>query len=199
MRRLPTHAIRIVFFFAICACISAQNTGRFAALTSKGIELIDKGRYNEAINALEEVWELDQSDPAVAENLGLAYLYADRDSAKAQGLMETAIAGGGRASFVMQHAHEKVTAISMDTNDFCVGRLSIYKDRMTFKASNPDHSFTIQAGEFKEIKQNKWFGSGEGVYHIRTLGKRTYNLRPKTWSDRETKLVLYFIDKYIKR
>lgn len=199
MRPRLNRAIRLAFFFATCSCISAQNTGRFAALTSKGIELIDKGRYNEAVNALEEVWEQDQSDPAVAENLGLAYLYADRDSVKAQGLMETAIAAGGRASFVMQHAHEKATAISMDTSDYCVGRLSIYRDRLTFTASIPAHSFTVQAGEFKEIKQNRWFGSGEGVYHIKTLGKRTYNLRPKTWSDRETKLVLYFIDKYIKR
>jgi len=180
--------------------VFAQNSGRFAAMTSTGIALVDQGRFREAANLLEEVWENDQSDPAVAENLAMAWLYGDHDAAKAQQLMETAIAAGGRASFLMQHAHEKVTAISMEANDYCPGRLSIYSDRMAFVSrTTPEHSFTVRRGELKEIKRNKWFGSAENVYHIRTADKRTYNLRPRTWSEEETKLVLFMIDKYIQR
>jgi hypothetical protein len=39
--------------------VAAQNTGAFAARISRGIGLIDKGRFNDAINVLEEVWDLD--------------------------------------------------------------------------------------------------------------------------------------------
>lgn len=182
-----------------CGPSLTQNTGRFAALTEKALEAIEKGRFTAAVNLLEEVWESDQSDPAVAENLGLAYLYADRSPNKAKQLMEDAIALGGRASFLMQHAHERLSAISAETNDYCVGRLSVYRDKLTFTAKIPEHSFTIAAGELKEIKKNKWFGRGEAVYHIETLDKRKYNLRPRTWSEGETRLVLFFIDKYIRR
>jgi hypothetical protein len=176
-----------------------QNTGRFASLTEKALEAIEKGQFNLAVNLLEEVWEADQSDPVVAEHLGLAYLYADRNPNKAKELMEAAIKLGGRASFVMQHAHERLTVISMGTSDYCPGRLSISPDKLTFTAKIPEHSFTIAAGELKEIKKNQWFGRSEAVYHIETLDKRKFNLRPRTWSEGETKLVLYFINKYIRR
>jgi hypothetical protein len=185
--------------WCVGAALAQQHTGRFAALVSKGLELIDAGRFVDALNVLEEVWEQDQSDPAVAENLAIAHLYGGRDARKAEQLMEAAIAAGGRASFLMQHAHERLTLVSMDTSNFCSGRLSISRDRMTFTAANPAHSFSIQTGQLKEIKKNKWFGSSEGVYHIRTSDKKTYNLRPRTWSERETSLVMQMIEKYIKR
>jgi Tetratricopeptide repeat len=190
---------RLSALAVVGAVLCAQNTGRFAAMTAKGIDEVDKGRFNEAINLLEEVWEQDQSDPAVAENLAMAYLYADRNAAKAQTLMEAAIAKGGRASFLMQHAHEKGSVIAGEVSDYCAGRLSVSPDELVFTASRPEHSFSIRAGQFKEIRRNKWFGSSNGVWHLQTLDNRTYNLRPRTWSDAETKLVLYFIDKYIKR
>jgi hypothetical protein len=198
--RRPGGSMRglLIAIAAVAVSVPAvQNTGRFAALTAKGIEAVEKGRFNDGINFLEEVWEQDRTDPAVAENLGLSYLYADRDTARAREYMEAAIALGGRASFLVQHAHEKATLVSMDTNDYCSGRLSIYRDRLAFTSTtNPAHSFVVQAGDFKEIKRNAWFGNSEGVWHIKTRGK-TYNLRPRTWSERETKLVLFFIDKYV--
>jgi len=192
-------AILLLLLSATGLLLPGQVSGRLAALISKGLELVEKGRYNDAINALEEVWEAHKSDPAVAENLGLAYLYGDRDAAKAHQFMETAIALGGRASFFMQHAHERITLITKETGDYCPGRLSITPGRLAFTAAIAAHSFVVTSGDFKEIKRNKWFGSSEGVWHIKTAGKKTYNLRPKTWSEHETKLVLHFIDKYLRR
>ena len=178
--------------------IGAQNTGIFAARISRGIELIDKGRFNDAINVLEEVWEQDHSDAAVAENLAIGYLYADRDINKALELMEASIAKGGPGSFLMQHSHEKGSVIASEFSDYCAGRLSIYRDHLSFLSNVPQHSFTIQAGEFREIKANRVVGRGAGGYHIRTVDKKTYNLRPRSWNDQETKLVLYLTDKYLK-
>jgi hypothetical protein len=194
--------MRLPFAFGIlvilAAVVPAQNTGRFAALTSKGLDAIEKGRFNDAINALEEIWEQDQSDPVIAENLGIAYLYADHDVKKAQAYMEASIARGGRASFLMQHAHEKMTALNAEMSDYCTGRLSISPGRLTFTASIASHSFTLVPSDFAEIKSNRWFGKSENVYHIRTADKRTFNLRPRSWNEGETKLVVFFTDKYLK-
>jgi hypothetical protein len=178
--------------------VAAQNTGAFAGRIARGIGLIDKGRFNEAINVLEEVWEQDQSDPAVAENLGIAYLYADRDVKQALNYMEISIAKGGAASFLMHHSHERAAVLSSEFSDYCPGRLSIYRDHLSFVAGVPEHSFTITAGDFREIKANRIVGRGEGGYHIRTADKKIYNLRPRSWSEQEMKLVLYLSDKYLK-
>ena len=179
--------------------VAAQNTGRFTELTGRALDLIERGRFQQAINLLEEVWEQDRSNPAVVENLGLAHLYADRDVAKARQFMEQAIRAGGRASFLMHHAHEKVAVIATEMSDYCSGRLSIYPGFLTFTAGTPEHSFRVEAAEFKEIKANRWFGKGEGVYHIRTENKKNYNLRPRSWSEQEMGLVLEMVSRYVKK
>ena len=74
--------VRFGALIVVAFTLFAQNTGRLAELTAKGIAYLDQGKFNDAVNALEQVWEQDQSDPAVAENLGMAYLYADHDLAK---------------------------------------------------------------------------------------------------------------------
>src|ERR1041385_8038723 len=84
----------------------SQNTGRFSEQTRVGLEHVEKGHYKQAINTLEEIWEQDSTDAAVAENLGVAYLYGDKDAPSALKYMQAAIERGGRASFLMQHAHE---------------------------------------------------------------------------------------------
>jgi hypothetical protein len=77
--------------------------------------------------------------------------------------------------------------------------MSIYRDHLAFTSSVPGHSFVIPAGEFLEIKTNRVFGKATGAYHIKTLDKKNYNLRPKTWSDVETRLFLKMVEQYISR
>jgi hypothetical protein len=190
--------LRILVMFAGALCGLAQNTGRFAELTAKGIACIDQGKFNDALNALEEVWEQDQSDPAVAENLAMAYLYADHDFDKAKTLAERSIQAGGKASFLVQHPHEKVAFASGDMADFCSGRLSISRERMSFTSKDERHSFSVEKGQLKEIKANRLYGSGRGMYHIRTADKKNYNFRPRSWSEQEQTLILLLVNEYIK-
>jgi hypothetical protein len=190
--------LRILPLLLFVIPVLPQNTGRLSALTAKGIADLDQGRYNNALNALEEVWEQDQSDPAVAENLAMAYLYADHDFDKAKALAERSIQAGGKASFLVQHPHDKLGLISGDVADYCSGRLSISKERLVFVSKEEDHSFTVEKGQLREIKANRVYGSGHGTYHIRTADKKNYNFRPRTWSDQEQDLILLLINEYLK-
>jgi tetratricopeptide (TPR) repeat protein len=178
--------------------VLSHNAGSLSQLTAKGTADLDQGRYNAALNALEEVWEQDQSDPSVSENLAMAYLYADHDFEKAKAFAERSIQAGGKASFLVQHPHDKLVLISGDVADYCSGRLSISKDRLVFVSKVEDHSFTVEKGQLKEIKANRIYGSGRGMYHIRTIDKRNYNFRPRTWSDQEQELILLLVNEYLK-
>jgi len=189
---------RILALSVFALATFAQNTGRFAELSSKGIAYLDQGRFNEALNAFEEIWEQDQSDASVAENLAMAYLYADRDLGKARMLDERAIQAGGKASFLVQHPHEKIGFVSGDMVDFCGGRLSISRERLVFTSKDQSHSFTVEKGQLKEIKANHVYGSKRGMYHIRTADKKTYNFRPRSWSEEEQQLILELVNEYIR-
>jgi hypothetical protein len=178
--------------------VLAQNTGRLFELTAKGIAEIDQGRFNEALNALEEVWEQDQSNPVVAENLAMAYLYADHDLEKAKALAERSIQAGGKASFLVQHPHEKLGFVSGDMADYCSGRLSISRDRLVFVSKLEDHSFVVEKGQLKEIKANRVYGTDRGMYHIRTADKKNYNFRPRSWSEQEQELILLLVNEYLR-
>jgi hypothetical protein len=188
-----------VVVLAFVTAVAGQVRGRLAELTAKGIADLEQGKYTAALNALEEVWEQDQSDPAVAENLAMAYLYAEKDAPKARSLAEHAIRAGGKASFLVQHPHEKVGFLSGDMADFCAGRIRISKDQLIFTSKDPRHSFVINAGGLKEIKANRLYGSERGMYHLQTTDKRKYNFRPRNWSQEEQELMLRLVKQHIKQ
>jgi len=189
---------RLCTFILLVLPVLSQNTGRLSELTAKGIANLDQGHYNDALNALEEVWDQDQSDPSVAENLAMAYLYADHDFDKAKLFAERSIQAGGKASFLVQHPHDKLGLVSGDVADYCNGRLSISKDRMVFVSNEEGHSFSVDKGQLKEIKANRVYGAGRGLYHIRTADKKNYNFRPRTWSDQEQELIILLVNEYLK-
>jgi hypothetical protein len=195
---LVYHVHRMLAILVVAFSVFAQNTGRFTELTAKGIGYIDQGRFNDALNVLEEVWEQDQSDPVVAENLAMAYLYADHNLDKATTLAERAIQGGGKASFLVQHPHEKIGFASGDMVEFCSGRLSVSRERLVFTSKDESHSFVVEKGQLKELKANHVYGSSRGMYHIRTADKKNYNFRPRTWSEEEQKLILQLVNEYIR-
>ena len=63
---LVYHVFCILALLVTAWSVFAQNGGRFSELTAKGIAYVDQGRFNDALNAPEEVWEQDQSEPIPA-------------------------------------------------------------------------------------------------------------------------------------
>jgi len=190
--------LRMLVPLVLAVCLYGQSAGRFAELTAKGIAYLDQGKFNEALNSLEEVWEQDQSDVAVAENLAMAYLYADHNLIKAKALDEQAIAAGGKASFFVQHPHEKIGFVSGDMVEFCSGRLSVSRERMVFTSKDQRHSFVVEKGQIKEFKANHVYGSSRGMYHLRTADKKDYNFRPRTWSEEEQQLIVQLVNEHLR-
>jgi hypothetical protein len=148
----------------------------------------DGGQFDKAAAKLEEVWDQDQSDPGIAEALGIAYLNgADREynpavEAKAVALMEKSIAGGGRATFLVKHSHEHLFATGHTVTKYCAGKLSIRTGRLVYVAvqegREPAHTFDIAASEI-EIGEPD---SHDGMVQIRFRldGKQvTYSFLPR--------------------
>ncbi|MBV9304390.1 MAG: hypothetical protein JOY62_05885 [Acidobacteriaceae bacterium] len=173
-------------FVLSCALLGAQQNGRFADLKSQGIGLFQGGKYSEAAGKLEAIWEEDQSDAKVAEYLAMAYLYGEHDAAKAQPVMEKAIANGGQASFLVFHSHERLAALHGDIiNQYCAGKISVSPGKLVFISDSGEHSVTIDPAELKEFTVT---GGAPGRISIKAAGK-SYTFMAKTHSRAEAVLL----------
>lgn len=202
---------------AVIACASItlgepQIRGRFDETKRLGLIYIKNGQYDKAAGKLEEVWEMQKpSDPLVAENLAVAYLNGeDRKSQrdldlKAFGLMEQAISGGGQATLLVLHSHEKLGLIQGNAlTKFCSGRLSIKSGHLAFISEAGDHagedSFEFSAADFNGVEPNR--DNSRGMFHIKGKDKRgkerTYNMVPKSWARNDSDFFLSLIRKHLQ-
>lgn len=151
-----------VVLLSLAPIVLGQSGGRFEDLKRIAQQYLDSNQFDKAAAKLEEVWEQDKTDPAVAENLGIAYLngddrrYNSSVADKGAKIMEESLKLGGKATFLVQHAHEgKVTKLVTggDSLKYCDGKLSISKGKLTFVMKQlkgaEDHSFEATADQLK--------------------------------------------------
>lgn len=193
---MPVLFIASVLFLLAAPTLCGQENGRLAAQKSRGIDLIEHGKFQEAAGILEGVWEQNQTDYKVAEFLAIAYLDGDREPAKAEPLLEKAIALGGQATFLVQHSHEKLHVLTGSTiTEFCSGHLSINSGHLSYVADNPDHSIQVSAAEIRSFKAVH--DNSQGLFVLSLTNKKTYTFRPRSWSPKETQLLSAFVKKYV--
>ena len=185
--------------------VSAQSGGRFEEAKRQGLLYVKNFSFDKAAGKLEEVWEQDKSDPAVAENLALAYLNgADRDShpeieGKAVALMERSLAMGGRATFLVVHSHEKLGFIQgRRSSSFCTGFLTVAKGRLSFtsqsKEKPSEHTFDLSPSGMVELRVHT--DNKEGAFYVKTREK-TFNFLPRNWSPRDAQTISNITNKYL--
>lgn len=142
-----------------------QTPGRFEEAKRLGFAYVASEQFDRAAAKLEEIWETDQSDPAVGEHLAMAYFNStekQKDSPmmekEAIAITEKLFAAGHRVSFMVQHSHEKMTWLQgREMNQYCRGRLSVAPGRITYIADKgekaPSHSFDVTS--IREISLNE--------------------------------------------
>lgn len=190
--RMRFHFGRWAFALTLAGVLLAQ--GRFEESKRLGFLYVRNAQFDRAAGKLEEVWEEQKPpDPAVAEHLALAYLNGeDRKTRRelfdrAVDLMNKSIAGGGQATFLVHHSHERAGVIQgSNWTKYCRGRLSIRPGRVTFVSEAGDRpgedSFETEASGIREIKENT--RSDRGIFQITlsTAGnkERGYNFAPRS-------------------
>jgi hypothetical protein len=178
-----------VFVFAVA--VLAQ--GRFEESKRLGLVYVRAGQFDRAAAKLEEVWdEQKPSDPVVAEHLALAYLNGDDRKTRGElydravELMNKAIEGGGQATFLVHHSHERLGFVQgSNWTRYCRGRLSIRPGRLTYVSEAGDRpgedSFEVDAAGVKEIKEPR---GDRGVWQITLTPagsrERGYNFAPRS-------------------
>ncbi len=172
-----------VLLSAISLCILAlwgQSGGRFEEAKRMGMAYIKGEQYDKAAGRLEEVWEQDHSDPTVAEFLAVAYLNTEDKRSlpeiekRAFQLIDTLIATRARATFMVQHSHEKMTWLQgREMNQYCSGHLSIHGTHVTFVAERGEHasqhSFEVDASEVKGIDLHE--SDRRGLFQLKERGQ----------------------------
>ena len=194
-------AIRALILVGLSVLIFGQSGGRFEETKRQALAYLESDQFDRAAGKLEEIWDQDQSDATVAEGLGIAYLngedrrYHPEIVTKVRALMEKAVANGGKATFLVQHSHEKLGFLQGKTiNNYCSGSLSISRDRLIFvaharKGIEP-HSFDLGAGEFKISGPDA--DDKRGVFEIKAKSKN-YAMAPRTRIKSDGDLVLTIV------
>lgn len=186
--RIPG-GLTLAFVFLSAAGGQPAADVRKAELIARGLALMEQGNYREAANLLEEAWERDSSDAALAENLAICLLHGRRAHEGAYRLMKEALALGGKASILVDHIHENAFLAAGIANDTCKGRLSLQKGRLSFVSSLPEHSFSMLTSEVKSMKRNRLLGAERGAFHIESARGKKTNFSPADWQQKTTEII----------
>jgi hypothetical protein len=196
---------RLLFLSVMVVLVLGAQGGRFEQQKRLGFAYLKEGKYDSAAAKLEEIWDLDKSDPMVGEGLAIAYLNgSDRKAnreivGKAHQIMEKALADGGRAVFVVVHSHERLSFLQgHELINFCSGQLQLSKDRISYVSESGDkggqHSFDLAAGGVKEIAAN----SDRLTFHIKSADGKNFNLAPRSRAQEDSDFLLSLAGKYVK-
>ena len=197
--------LRFVFLGVLVVLVLGAQGGRFEQQKRLGFAYLKDGKYDNAAAKLEEIWDLDKSDPMVGEGLAMAYLNgADRKAnrevvAKAYQMMEKALADGGKAVFIVVHSHERLSFLQgHELINFCSGQLQVSKDRISYVSESGDkggqHSFDLPAGSIKEIAAN----SDHLTFHIKSADNKNFNMAPRSRAQEDSDFLLSLAGKYVK-
>ena len=197
--------LRLLFLSVIVVLVLGAQGGRFEQQKRLGFAYLKDGKYDNAAAKLEEIWDLDKSDPMVGEGLAIAYLNgSDRKTnpevvTKAYQMMDKALASGARAVFVVVHSHEKLSFLQgHELINFCSGQLQLSKDRISYVSESGDkggqHSFDLPADGVKEIAAN----SDHLTFHIKSADGKNFNMAPRSRAPEDTGFLLSLAGKYVK-
>jgi hypothetical protein len=170
--------VKIFSFWLVGCGLLAQTGGRFEDAKRMALAYIGSEQYDKAAGKLEEVWEQDQSDPTVGENLALSYLNTEDRHAiptlqkQAFAIMDLLAARHERVSFIVHHSHERLAWLQgRQWHQYCSGRLSISEKSIVFLAETSTdaakHAFEIPVSNVN----NSTFESDEdsdGVFHVKS-------------------------------
>jgi hypothetical protein len=197
--------LRLLLLSVMVVLVLGAQGGRLEQQKRLGFAYLKDGKYDNAAAKLEEIWDLDKSDPMVGEGLAIAYLNGSDRKAnpqivpKANQMMEKALADGGRAVFIVVHSHERLSFLQgHELINFCSGQLQVRKDRISYVSESGDkggqHSFDLPADAIKEIAAN----SDHLTFHIKGADGKNFNLAPRSRAQEDSEFLLSLAGKYVK-
>lgn len=198
--------MRVMTFWMVACTLGlfAQGGGgRFEESKRIGLAAMRDGKFERAVAKLEEVYESDPNDAAVAEALAIGYMNSDDRKqdptldGKARKILARQLEKGSRAVFLVQLNLSSSFYGSSITN-FCSGPLIIESGKLSFQCEKgdvkPDHSFSFVPSEIKDMGDR--FDKGRGMFFIKS-GKRTYNFYPASWDKKHGQMILAFATQYV--
>ena len=124
----------------------------------------------------------------------------DYDQAREQ--IESALAHGGKATFMLIHDHSRGNFESDDSKATCVGELTIFSNGVSFQPREDGDRFSANWSDVRDAGGNRFFGSGRGGFHvsINAGGKfKNFNLAPESKEKAEGKLILDLLRSYTRK
>jgi hypothetical protein len=196
---------------AVIAAIIAAPMGAqsLSSDARRGIQLVEAKVYTKAAEVLGDALEQDPKNATVAENLGIAALYA-ADGLNEKSMMSiafkavhAAVESGGRATFLADRSLKGSVENIVDVER---GRIHFHQDRIEYKAERAQTAFTIAPDDLEVYGFNlKSRSADKGSFYLRTRKNKAkkqdsqrYDFRPASFQDREGRLLFALIDRWWK-
>ena len=185
-----------------CSVAQAQTLSKAA---KDGIALVSDKQYRFAIPYLEDARDEQPTEAAIEEHLALAYLYSANGPDQKQMMTNAgasarrAVDLGGCASFIVDRSLEGWGSSSVMNVER--GRLLFCKTKLEYRAERADTAFSVVPAQIDEIDYNSRKGKDKAVFHVHlkdkdALGKKGYDFRPASFTEREPDLLLELVDQY---
>jgi hypothetical protein len=123
----------------------------------------------------------------------------NKDYDQAREHMESALANGGKATFMLVHDHSRGNFESDDPKATCVGEFTIFSNGVSFEPREDADGFSANWTDVRDAGGNRFFGSGRGGFHVAVNagGKyKNFNLTPESKDKAEVKLILDLMKSY---
>jgi len=125
-----------------------------------------------------------------------------KDYAQARERIDSALAHGGKATFLAIHDHSRGNFDAGDPKATCVGELTILADEVRFEPRDGADRFSANWADVRDAGSNRFFGSGRGGFHVTINADGKYkniNLAPESKDKAEGKLILDLLKDYTRR
>src|SRR5262249_54046572 len=139
--RVSRYAMLSVLLASVFVFLGTAVQDPVAGRISSAREMVKQRRYQDAINALEDILDKRPAQADAVSLLAASNMYSSGDFVRALGSFEEAIKAGGYAIFWVSHSHEKIG--TSELADYCRGWLYIRANEIEFVPDNSDHGFRL--------------------------------------------------------
>ena len=160
--------------------------------TSTALNLIYRQKYDDALNQLEQILEIEPRNAEALTYATTANLYQTLDFGRAQREFEIAFKAGGGATFLVNHSHESMT--TADVVDYCRGWLHLRRNTVEFVPIESAHGFKLNFSEIQEFKRNR---ISKKAFHIKA-GEKNQNFRGRSNTDVEALLIVALYNNFAR-
>ncbi len=126
----------------------------------------------------------------------------NKDYDQAREHMESALANGGKATFMLVHDHSRGNFESDNPKATCVRSITIFSNGVSFEPREDADGFSANWSDVRDAGGNRFFDPAVADFHVAVNASsesKNFNLTPESKDKAEVKLILDLMKSYTRK